>query len=159
MTLREPREARATASRTPKSVSSEPLLKVILRLIGTSSLFALIFVAAPHSWMVSIHSRLGMGQLPEAPVVWYLARSTSAFYALLGGLFWVVSFDPRRHRPVLVYLGAALTLLGAVLLAVDWLEGMPRFWKLWEGPFVIAFGLAVLYLSRGISAEENGESG
>ncbi len=131
-------------------MTSEQTLKLILRLMGSSSLLALIFVAAPYTWMESIHSTLGMGQLPDQPVVGYLARSTSAFYALLGGLFWVVSFDLGRHRRVLIYLGAAISSLGVVLLVVDWSEGMPPFWKNWEGPFVMAFGLAILFLSRGV---------
>jgi len=91
--------------------------------------------------------------MPDTPVVWYLARSTSAFYALLGGLFWVVSFDPRRHRSVLIYLGAAVTLLGVALLVMDWWEGLPLLWKVWEGPFVIVFGLVLLFLSRAIEPE------
>jgi len=131
-------------------MNSEQTLKLILRLLGSSSLFALIFVAAPYAWMDSIHSSLGMGRLPDDPVVGYLARSTSAFYALLGGLFWVVSFDLRRHRQVLIYLGAAITVFGAVLLVVDWSEGMPPSWTIWEGPFVIVFGLSVFFLSRGV---------
>ena len=135
-------------------MASEQTLRFILRLIGTSSLFALVFVAAPHRWMDSIHSALGMGQLPDTPVVGYLARSTSAFYALLGGLFWVVSFDLRRHRQVLVYLGFAIASLGVVLLVVDWSEGMPSFWTLWEGPFVAALGLVILFLNRGIRPPE-----
>ncbi len=130
-------------------MTAEQTLKLILRLMGSSSLLALIFVAAPYTWMESIHSTLGMGQLPDKPVVGYLARSTSAFYALLGGLFWVVSFDLGRHRRVLIYLGAAISSLGVVLLVVDWLEGMPSFCTLWEGPFVTAFGLALLFLNRG----------
>ncbi|MCP4200592.1 MAG: hypothetical protein GY769_01495 [bacterium] len=125
-------------------------LALLLRLLGTSSLTALVFVAAPHSWMISIHSSLGMGALPEAPVVWYLARSTSAFYALLGGLFWVVSFDLRRYRPIVTYLGGSVMLLGVVLLIVDWAEGLPRLWTAWEGPFVAAFGLTVLVLAKKI---------
>jgi len=139
------------------SAKLEQALKVILRLIGSTSLFALIFVTVPHSLMDSIHSWLGLGQLPDKPVIGYLARSTSAFYALLGGLFWVVSFDLERHRLVLIYLGVAVTLFGAVLLVVDWYEGMPLFWKIWEGPFVIAFGLAMLFLTRGIRPTD-GES-
>ena len=131
-------------------MTSKQTLKFILRLMGTASLFALIFVAAPYRWMDSIHSTLGMGQLPDTPVVGYLARSTSAFYALLGGLFWVISFDLERHRRVLIYLGAAITLFGVVLLFVDWVEGMPSFWALWEGPFVAVFGIATLLLNRGI---------
>lgn len=122
-------------------------LTLLLQAIGTVSLTALIFVAAPYSWMNSIHAALGMGRLPDAPVVGYLARSTSAFYALLGGLFWVVSLDPGHYRPVLIYLGGAFALFGVALTAIDWLERMPRFWKIWEGPAVAALGLAVLYLS------------
>ena len=124
------------------------ILKTMLRLMGSSSLLALIFVAAPYRWMDAIHSALGMGQLPDEPVVGYLARSTSYFYAMLGGFFWVISFDLSRHRRVLLYLGAAIALFGPVLLVVDWSEGMPSFWTLWEGPFVTVFGVVLLYLSR-----------
>lgn len=128
---------------------SEPALKWLLRLMGSSSLLALIFVAAPHAWMDSIHVALGMGRLPDNPVVGYLARSTSAFYALTGGLLWVLSFDLARYRRVLTYLGTAISLLGGVLLVVDWAEGLPLVWRVWEGPFVMAFGLTVLWLNRG----------
>lgn len=129
-------------------MTAEQGLKLILRWMGTAGLFALIFVAAPYSWMHSIHESLGMGPLPDEPVVGYLARSTSAFYALLGGLFWVVSFDPAGHRRVLTYLGGAIACLGVALLVVDWAEGMPLFWVAWEGPFVVFFGVAISLLSR-----------
>ncbi len=137
---------------------SEQLLKLLLRFLGTTSLFALVFVVAPYSWLDSIHSLLGMGQFPDKPVVGYLARSTSALYAILGGLFWTVSFDLERHRLVLRYLGAAITLFGAALLVIDWWEGLPFLWKVWEGPFLIAFGLAIFFLSRKIrSAHSDSE--
>jgi hypothetical protein len=129
-------------------MDSEKILRGILRVIGSASLLAVVFVAVPHAWMDAIHSRLGMGALPDQPVVGYLARSTSAFYAMLGGLFWVVSFDLSRHRQVLVYLGAATTAFGVALLLVDWLEGMPVFWTVFEGPFVVAVGVSVLFLAR-----------
>jgi hypothetical protein len=132
-------------------MASESVLRAILRITGSSSLLAVLFVAAPYDSMDYIHLSLGMGTLPDSPVVGYLARSTSAFYAMLGGLFWVVSFDLRRYRPVVIYLGAAIGLFGVVLLAVDWAEGMPRFWTVWEGPFVALFGLATLVLSRRIA--------
>ncbi len=131
-------------------MDSKELLRWILRLMGCSSLSALIFVAAPFEWMSSAHQSLGMGPLPDQPVVGYLARSTSAFYAMLGGLFWVISFDLRRHRRVLVYLSAAVTSLGGVLLVVDWTAGLPLWWVIWEGPFVIAFGLTLSLLVRRI---------
>ena len=100
--------------------------------------------------MVAIHAELGLGRLPDAPIVGYLARLTSAFYAIEGGLFWVVSFDVVRYRPLVRYLGATTTLFGVVLLGVDWLEGLPLSWTLWEGPFVCLFGLSTLWLSSRI---------
>ena len=121
--------------------------------MGSFSLLALIFVAVPYSWMDAIHFRLGLGNLPDGPIVGYLARSLSAFYALSGGLFWVVSFDLSRYRQVLIYLGCAVTFLGVALLIIDWSVGMPLFWKLWEGPFVIVFGLVILMLSRDIKSK------
>ncbi len=134
--------------------ASERALTLILRLMGSSSLLALIFVLAPSAWMDSIHADLGLGPLPRDPVVDYLARSTSAFYALVGGLMWVVSFDLRRHRPVLIYLGCAIIALGATLLVVDWRAGLPLLWKVWEGPFVITFGVVVLLLSRAVEPRD-----
>jgi len=125
------------------------LLKIILRVIGTSSLLALFFVFAPYSLMNQIHTLLGMGVLSEQPVVGYLARSSSALYALLGGLMWIISCNLEKHQLVLRYLGFASVLFGAILIWVDWTEGMPEFWKYWEGPFVILFGLSILILERG----------
>ena len=130
--------------------SASRVLVWLLRLFGVSSLFALIFVAAPHSWMREIHEMAELGVMPDTPVVWYLARSTSAFYAIVGGLFLVVSRDLERHRPVLVYLGSSVLFLGAVLLIVDVTEGMPTAWTVWEGPFVIAYGVVFLYLLRSV---------
>ncbi len=125
----------------------ERFLRLFLRIIGTAALFAVVAVVIPYSWMNAIHQWLGMGQLPPEPIVGYLARSTSAFYALLGGLLWVVSWNPRRHRLVLCYLGAAITLFGLILFAIDLLEGMPLYWSLCEGPIDIGFGIVILYLS------------
>ena len=90
-----------------------------------------------------------MGKLPDQPIVSYLARSTSAFYAMLGGLLWVVSFDLIRHRVVLRYLGVAIVLFWLLLLTVDWFEGMPLFWRVGEGPVNIVLGVVILMLNSG----------
>jgi len=124
----------------------ERILKWVLRWFGCGSLSAAIFVAAPYSWMNAIHQWLGLGVLPDAPVVGYLARSTSAFYAMLGGLLWVLSFDVRRFRPVLLYLGWATVAMGLTLFVVDWVEGLPQFWRFWEGPLDAGLGVAILRL-------------
>ena len=122
----------------------ERVFRLILRVVGSAALLAAPCVLMPYAWMNAIHEGLGMGRLPDAPVVGYLARSTSAFYALLGGLLWTLSLDVRRHRLVLGYLGVAVVLFGLVLFAVDFLEGMPLWWRLVEGPFNVGFGLVIL---------------
>ena len=123
------------------------LFKLFLRILGTAALLALVAVVMPYSWMNATHQWLGMGQLPAEPIVGYLARSTSAFYALLGGLFWVASFDLQRHKLVLCYLGIVIIIFGAALLIIDLLEGMPLYWSFTEGPINVGFGVVILALS------------
>jgi hypothetical protein len=125
----------------------EYLLKLLLRIIGTAALFALVAVVMPYSWMNAIHKRLGMGELPAEPIVGYLARSTSGFYALLGGLFWLVSFDLHRHSLVLCYLGIIIIIFSAALFIIDLVEGMPLYWSLTEGPINVTFGVVIFVLS------------
>lgn len=124
------------------------VLRLLLRVIGGASLFALVFVFVPYGWMNDIHRSIGLGELPDAPVVGYLARSVSAFYALFGGLFLILSFDVKRYRELLGAVGLGAALLGLALLFIDWHEGLPLWWKVWEGPFVIGVGLAIYGLSR-----------
>tara|TARA_A100001037_G_scaffold153426_1_gene138523 strand:+ start:130 stop:543 length:414 start_codon:yes stop_codon:yes gene_type:complete len=131
-----------------RPATRDRIFRLLLRVSGTAELFALIFIVAPESWMVSIHDWLGLGELPGQPIVGYLARSTSAFYAMMGGLMWVVSFDLVRHRQVLLYLGVAQALFGVALLGIDTYEGLPLSWTLFEGPVVIPLGLATLWLAR-----------
>ena len=59
----------------------ERCLKVLVRILGTGSATVAVFVVVPYAWMNAIHQWLGLGTLPDTPVVGYLARSTSAFYA------------------------------------------------------------------------------
>ena len=125
----------------------ERFLQLLLRIFGSTMLLAVFFIMIPYPWMNAIHQWLGMGQLPDEPIVGYLARSTSAFYALFGGLLWVLSWDLSRHRLVLCYLGAVSILFGLALFGVDLLEGMPRYWSLFEGPIGVACGILILYLS------------
>jgi len=128
---------------------------LFLRIIGTVALLALVAVVMPYSWMNVTHKWLGMGRLPPEPIVGYLARSTSAFYALLGGLFWVASFDLHRHKLVLCYLGVVIVIFGAVLLVVDLLEGMPLYWSLTEGPVNMVFGVFILLSAYRLSSESS----
>ena len=134
-------------------MKSDNFLKLFLRVLGVVSLFALVGVFMPYSWMDATHRWLGMGILPAEPIVGYLARSTSAFYAFFGGLLLIVSFDLQRYRGLLIYIGLMHVIFGVMLLAVDLIEGLPFFWSFTEGPAVIIFGVIILALSCRIHIE------
>jgi hypothetical protein len=125
----------------------EALLRLVLRGVGGASLLALVAVVMPYSWMDATHQWLGLGRLPDQPIVGYLARSLSGFYALFGGLLWALSFDLQRHRPTLCFLGVAIIVFGAMLIGIDWAEGLPLYWRLWEGPWVMVIGAAIGWLA------------
>ena len=109
-------------------------------------LVALVFGVAPRAWMEEIHTWLGLGVFPDTPIVWYLARSTSAFYAMMGGLYWLASYDMGRQRRLLLFLGWWTLVLGVMLCGIDLWVGLPLSWTLSEGPMVILMGVAMLYL-------------
>jgi hypothetical protein len=138
----------------PPRTPSERILRFLLRYIGSASVLALAAVFMPYTWMDATHRWLGMGTLPTEPIVGYLARSLSLFYALLGGLLWLCSFHPHRHRSVLCYLGTAFIFFGIVMWGVDFVERMPGFWKHIEGPMVIVMGGVLLGLAARLGPEQ-----
>jgi hypothetical protein len=91
---------------------------------------------------------LGMGPLPAEPIVGYLARSTSMFYFVMGGLMILMSFDLRRYHPAIGYLLVTSLLFGAVLIGVDLYEGMPLYWVVCEGPGIMLITAVMLMLWR-----------
>lgn len=133
---------------TPAMTKSDKVLVVLLRLFGVSTLFALVAVVMPVSWMAATHRWLGLGELPSAPVVEYLARSISAFYAMFGALCLVVAADVQRYRPVAWFLGAAQVVMGIAFIGIDLAAGMPSWWTAWEGPSEIGIGALFMFLAR-----------
>jgi hypothetical protein len=127
---------------------TDKALVLLLRFLGIGSLFALAAVFMPTSWMAATHRWLGLGELPTAPVVEYLARSVSAFYALFGALFLVLAADLERFRPLVRFLGVVLALQGVVFIGIDLAAGMPWWWSAFEGPPEIALGALLFLLAR-----------
>src|SRR5215831_3772178 len=121
---------------------------LLLRLMGVPALFALVAVVMPVSWMAATHRWLGLGEMPTGPVVEYLARSLSAFYAVMGALCLVVAADLERYRPLVRFLGLAFGLMSLVLLGVDLAAGMPWWWTASEGPGGVVFGALLFVLAR-----------
>lgn len=102
----------------------------------------------PRPWIEAAHRLLGLGEMPAAPIVAYLARSTSALYAMHGAILIFVSFDVGRYDGLIRFLAAAAMVHGAALVAIDCAAGMPLYWTVLEGPCFAATGAAVLALRR-----------
>ena len=122
------------------------LLRLMLRVTGTMAALALVAVVMPRAWMADSHARLGLGPLPEGPIVEYLARSVSLFYALFGLVLWGFSFDVRGYGRAIGTVAGAMCAFGVVLFFIDLSAGMPGWWVTVEGPFVVLLGLVFLLL-------------
>ena len=136
-------------------MTHQRLLQLLLRISGSFELFALVFVFAPELWMRGIHEWLGLGQLPDTPITWYLTRSLSAFYAVTGGLFWILSSNIRHYHSLLFYVARVSIGFGLVMTVIDVWAEMPVSWTLTEGPLIILMGVAMVYLLSRIVPTES----
>ena len=116
-------------------------------------LAALFPMVMPFGWMEETHEWLGLGKLPSGPIIGYLTRSCSLLYAYHGGLVLFLSFDVRRWLPVIQCLGWLTSGLGVALLGIDCAVGVPGWWILCEGPFLIALGGIFVYLAGAVKKD------
>jgi hypothetical protein len=123
-------------------------LALFLRGIGCLDLLALVAVFMPQHWMDVGHKFLGLGPIPDEPIVGYLARSASALYALHGAIVLFMSFDVERHERLIRFMALAALIHGAVIFGIDFSERLPALWRYGEGPAFAVTGLAVLWLLR-----------
>jgi hypothetical protein len=128
--------------------TTDKALAILLRFLGVSALFALVAVCMPFPWMVATHRWLGLGEMPTTPVVEYLARSLSAFYALFGAVCLLAASDLEHYRPLVRFLGVASAFMGLVFLGIDLAAGMPWWWIASEGPGTAVFGAMLFLLAR-----------
>jgi hypothetical protein len=136
-----------------RTSAHERALIWLLRIGGVVTLLALGAVFMPVEWMAATHAWLGLGEFPRSPIVDYLTRSISAFYAFHGGLLLLLSFDVRRYARVVLYVAIASIVFGLLLFGIDLHAGLPLRWTLCEGPPVVLISIAILYLVRRVAAE------
>ncbi len=134
---------------------SEFVIMIIMRTMGVGGLLAIPAIFLPYSWMNACHEFLGLGTMPDAPIVSYLARSLSAFYAIVGTISLSVSFDIWRNRSLVRLWAIILTMMGIVLFGIDLASGMPTSWICIEGPPTMIIGLVLLRLQTSIRAMPN----
>ena len=138
-------------STTPDLESRAPdfWLKFLLRLVGAVELCAIPFIFFPFPWMDAVHDRLlGLGSLPDRPIVEYLTRSLSALYAVHGAMVMAISLNIERYRSLICFLGYLHMLLGLTILGIDIAADLPWWWTAVEGPGIVVGGLLVVLLER-----------
>jgi hypothetical protein len=126
----------------------ERVLVVLMRISAVVLLTAIVPAVMPFAWMAATHRLLGMGELPQGPIVHYLTRSLSAMYAMHGAIVYFVSLDVRRFLPVVKCLAVLGIVFGAGMVVLDLAVGMPTPWTACEGPFVIALSGTLLWLAH-----------
>src|SRR5439155_12130024 len=131
--------------------SAENRLKLVLRVFGGVSVVAVFPFVMPWPWMGIVHEWLGMGALPDKPVVDYLARSTSALCALYGGLLLVLAMDVRRYASLIRFQAMAIMALSAIGAIFGLRGGMPAWWMLSDAASVWLFCGAMLILQKRLS--------
>jgi hypothetical protein len=129
-------------------MNKQQLLKLLLRLAAIFEMLAFIAVVMPRSWMEVSHEWLGMGQMPDGPLIMFLIRQASFTYGAHGILMWVLSLDVDRFRPLIILTGITFLIAAPVFFLIDYTYGMPLWWTL-SDPISCGFlGAAILWLTR-----------
>jgi hypothetical protein len=131
------------------------VLTWVLRILAIILMTAIVPAVMPSAWMEEIPIRLGMGELPRGPMIGYLTHSLSAMYTLHGAVVFVVSLDVRRYLPVVKCLAVLAILFGMGMIVLDVVVGMPMFWVLCEGPFIVVINGGLFWLAGRVGIRLN----
>lgn len=134
------------------------LTRIALRVVGTFDLLAFAALVLSDESMAGVHQALGLGELPAAPIVGYLARTASLQYGLHGVALWWISFDVARYSPLAPLLGTLKLVQALAIAIVDATGGMPLWWTIVE-PVCLALAgaglLAAWRFDRWVSGERS----
>ena len=125
-------------------------LKLLLYLWGAPPLLAIVAFIMPYSWMAAVHQSLGMGNLPERPIVDYLARYASAFAVFYGALLFALASDVRRYARLITLQAILIIVFSAVGAALGRRAGMPAWWMIADVTSCWLFCGAMLWLQKRI---------
>lgn len=128
--------------------AAEKLLSWMLMIIGCGLMVAFLFVLLSGKQMAAIHAWLGMGEMPNTPITFYLARSTSLLYGVHGFLMFVCGKDIKKYIDLVPIFGWLHVMLGLVMLGIDWSSGMPWWWTTFEGVPIAMTGGFIVWLAR-----------
>lgn len=121
----------------------------VLRLAGLVEMLAFVSVVMPRSWMESSHRWLGLGEMPDGPVLMFMIRQASYVYGMHGIFLWLLASNVERYRPLIIFTAISFLLAAPVFIVIDHTSGMPLWWTLSDSLGCAFLGAALLWLNRG----------
>ncbi len=131
-----------------KSSTAEKILSWLMMIVGCGLMVAFFFVLLPGPQMAAGHQWLGLGELPGAPITFYLARSTSLLYGIHGVLMYICGKNIRKYADLMPVFGWLHVAIGAMMIGIDFSAGMPWWWTAFEGTPIAITGFVIVWLSR-----------
>lgn len=147
-------ESKYSLSHFKKMKTKEKILVIILRTSGLLLITAFAAIFLPYETMAQIHRQIGLGDFPQLPILDYLARSVSLFYAIHGVIVLYISFDVRNYLPFLKLLCYLGFVFGVTLFFIDLNAPMPASWTFSEGPMILILNLVIYALVLKIEKEK-----
>jgi hypothetical protein len=129
-------------------MNKEQLQRWLLLLSGATEILAFVAVIMPRSWMEAGHNWIGLGEMPQGPLLMFMIRQASYVYGMHGVSLCVLATDVRRFRPLIILNGISFLLAAGVFFWIDYSSGMPWFWTLSDAFACGFFGAALLWLNR-----------
>ena len=93
------------------------------------------------------HTWLGMGEMPNGPIIMFMIRQASYTYGMHGISLWVIASNVERFRLLVILNGFAYLIAAPVFFLIDHTSGMPLWWTLGDAFGCGGFGAALLLLS------------
>ena len=129
-------------------MNNQRLQSWLLRLAGATEILAFISVVMPRSWMEVSHAWLGLGEMPDGPIIMFMIRQASYVYGMHGISLWVLASNVERFRPLIILNGISFLLAAPVFFAIDYTAAMPLWWTVADTLGCAFFGGALLLTSR-----------
>lgn len=116
------------------------LTAIFLRIVAIIQMLTFAVVLMPTAWIASWHAWLGLGVLPDDPVLRYVIRGAAFVQGALGVLVWVIGSDVIRYRPLIITIAAICLCAAPAYYFIDATAGMPRFWCIFDFVYCLAAG-------------------
>ena len=111
-------------------------------------MLAFIAVVMPRSWMEISHAWLGLGEMPNGPVLMFMIRQASYTYGVHGVSLWVIAANVERFRLLVIFNSIAFLVAAPVFFWIDQSSGMPLWWAIGDAIGCGGFGAVLLLLTR-----------